>query len=75
MLSSENMKQVQEAVKLAGAELNGKLPSHPGLTRRNSYAHLWERLKHHMGKSYKECDNSQIAELLYWVDYYRSNPC
>ena len=74
-MSPENCKRVQEAVKEAGAHLEGKLPPHPGLAKRNSYAHLWERIKSKMGVSYKECSDDQVDEVLTIVRYYRENPC
>jgi len=75
LVSPDNRKRVQEAVKEAGAHLDGKLPLHPGLSKRNPYAHLWERIQHHMGKSYKDCDDLQVDEVLMLVQHYRSNPC
>ena len=66
---------VRDAVKLAGDELKGKLPPHPHLKKRNSYAHIWERIKSRMGKSYKECDDSQAHEILDLIEYYAKNPC
>lgn len=74
-MSPDNRKRVQEAVKEAGAHLDGKLPPHPGLRKRNPYAHLWERLQHHMGRSYKDCDDEQVDEILQLIQRYRSNPC
>lgn len=74
-MSPENSKRIQEAVKEAGAHLDGKLPPHPGLAKRNSYAHLWERIKHHMGKSYKDCGDDQVDDVLAVIKHYRENPC
>lgn len=68
-----NAKRIQEAVKEAGAYLDGKLPPHPGLAKRNSFAHLWERIKHHMEKSYKECEDEEVDEVLSIVEFYRNN--
>lgn len=75
LMSPDNRKRVQEAVKEAGAHLDGKLPAHVGLRNRNSYAHLWERIRYHMGKSYKDCDDEQVAEVLQLIQHYRSHPC
>ena len=74
-MSPENCKRVQEAVKEAGTFLIGKLPEHLDLRQRNSYAHLWERIKSHMGKSYKECNDEQINDILAVIEHYRNNPC
>jgi hypothetical protein len=74
-MSPENCKRIQEAVKEAGAHLDGKLPLHPGLAKRNSYAHLWERIKSTKGKSYKDCGDDEVDEILTIVKHYRDNPC
>ena len=74
-MNQTNSKRVQEAVKEAGAHLDGKLPPHPGLSKRNPYAHLWERIKSHMGMSYKACNDDQVDEILQLIKHYRDNPC
>jgi hypothetical protein len=74
-MSPENCKIIQDAVKEAGLALEGKLPPCKFLKKRNPYAHLWERIKHHMGKSYKECDDEQLKNIIELVEYYRNNPC
>lgn len=66
---------MQAAVKEAGDFLKDKLPAHPGLAKRNPYAHLWERIKSTKSKSYKECDDSEVGEILELIVYYRNNPC
>lgn len=68
-MNDSNRKLVQASVKEAGLFLEGKLPG----DGRNSYAHLWERIKHHMGKSYKECDDEQLDEVLAIIAHYRNN--
>lgn len=74
-MNAENCKIVQEAVKEAGAHLAGKLPPCSYLLKRNPYAHLWERIKSTMGRTYKECDDSQLQEILALISYCRENPC
>lgn len=74
-MNSENCKQIQMLVKEAGAHLEGKLPPHPGLTKRNPYAHLWERIKSTFGKSYKECSDEQLEDVVQLIQFYRNNPC
>jgi hypothetical protein len=74
-MSPENSKRVQSAVKEAGAHLEGRLPPHPSLAKRNPYAHLWERIKATMGASYKDCTDAQVDEILRLVQWYRDNPC
>lgn len=73
-MNVENCKRVQEAARDAGAFLDGKLPPHPGLSKRNSYAHVWERIKSKMGKSYKECSDDQVDEILAIIAWCRANP-
>lgn len=74
-MSPENAKRVQTAVKEAGEHLTGKLPAHPGLAKRNPFAHLWERIKSTMGKSYKEGSDAEVDEILKIIKHYRDNPC
>ena len=52
MLSEPVAKLIQEAVRIGGAELEGKLPPKPYLKKRNPYAHLYERIKAKMGRPY-----------------------
>jgi len=44
-LSPEVAKIIQEAVKIGGKALEGKLPPKSFLPKRNPYAHLYERIK------------------------------
>lgn len=74
-MSPDSCKRVQAAVKEAGDHLQGKLPPHPGLAQRNPYAHLWERIRSTMGRSYKECDDAELEQVLRLVSHYRNNPC
>jgi len=74
-MTPENEKRIQEAVKEAGLSLVGKLSPGPHRRVRNPYAHLWDRIKYEMGKSYKECNDDQVGDILDIVNYYRNNPC
>lgn len=74
-LSPDNQKIIRLAAREAGDHLKGKLPPCPFLKQRNSYAHIWERLKARLGKSYKDCDDSQAGEILRLIEWYRNNPC
>lgn len=74
-MSPENCKRIQEAVKEAGAFLDGKLPPHPGHARRNPYAHLHERIIAHFGWSYKELKDEFVEDVLAIIKHYRDNPC
>lgn len=74
-LSPEIAEIIREAVRQGGDELKGKLPPKPWLPVRNPHAHLWERIKSRMGKSYKECEDWQAVEILNLIEYYVKNPC
>lgn len=74
-LSKESQLLVRTAAKDAGDHLKGKLPPCKFLKQRNSYAHVWERLKSHLGKSYKDCDDEQLPEILRMIEWYKNNPC
>lgn len=74
-MSPEIRKLIQEAVRLGGDELKGKLPPHPRLKKRNSYAHLYERIRSKMGRSYKDCEDWEAQRILDLIEYYVNNPC
>lgn len=74
-LTEENQKIIRAAAKDAGDHLNGKLPPCKFLKKRNSYAHIYERLKSRLGQSYKDCDDSQVPEILRMIEWYKNNPC
>ena len=74
-LSPEYRDLVRDAVKAGGDALQGKLPPHPRLKKRNPYAHLYERIKSEMGKSYKECDDWEVPRIIDLIEYYVKNPC
>lgn len=74
-LTLENRKIVQKAVAESGKALEGKLPPCPFLKKRNPYAHLYERLRARLGKSYKDCDDCQLPEILRMIEWYKNNPC
>jgi hypothetical protein len=73
-LSKENINLVRAAAKSAGDHLIGKLPPHPWLRERNSYAHVWERLRSQLGKSYKDCDDKNLLEILNMIEECKNNP-
>jgi hypothetical protein len=74
-LSKENIEIVRAAAKDAGDHLNGKLPPCKFLKRRNSYAHIWERLKSRLGRSYKDCEDWEVPRILRMIEWYKNNPC
>ena len=75
MMSDEIAALIQEAVRIGGAQLEGKLPAKPYLKKRNPYAHLYERVKSKMGKPYRECEDWQAGRILDLIEYYSNNPC
>ena len=74
-LSPENIQIIRVKAKEAGDHLKGKLPPCKFLKERNSYAHIWERLKARLGRSYKDCDDSEMPRILELIEWYRNNPC
>jgi hypothetical protein len=74
-LSPENIAMVRAAQREAGDHLQGKLPPCKFLKKRNPHAHIWERLKARLGKSYRDCDDSEVGEILRLIEWYRNNPC
>jgi len=74
-LSQENIRVIREKAREAGDHLKGKLPPCQFLKERNSYAHIWERLKSRLGRSYKDCEDSEVPRILEMIEWYRNNPC
>ena len=75
-MSPKVQKIILDAARQAGDELKGRLPPHPKHPKgRNSYAHIFERIRSRMGKSYKECDDSDAQKILDIIEYYTNNPC
>ena len=73
-MNNDNAKLVRDAVKEAGDYLQEKLPPHPNHAKRNAYAHLWRGIKEEMGRSYKECDDSDLPKILELIQHMRQNP-
>ena len=74
-LSSEIARLIKEAAAQAGDKLKGKLPPHPRHPRgRNSYAHVYERIKSTMGRSYKDCEDWEAERILGVIEYTVRNP-
>ena len=75
-MSPSVQKIILEAARQAGDELKGKLPPHPKHPKgRNSYAHIFERIKSKMGRSYKDCEDWEAERILDLIEYYSKNPC
>jgi len=74
-LSPENTQLIREKAREAGDHLKGKLPPCKFLKVRNSYAHIYERLLSRLGRSYKDCDDSDVPRILELIEWYRNNPC
>ena len=74
-MSPDVQKIILEAARQAGAELKGKLPPHLKHPKgRNSYAHIFERIKSKMGRSYKDCEDWEAHRILDLIEYYSNNP-
>lgn len=67
-LSETNVEIVREAVKVAGEELKGRLVPIPGIQTRNPWAHVWKCIKDGMGKSYRECWDSEMPQILALIE-------
>jgi len=74
-LSEDNVRLIREKAKDAGDHLKGKLPPCKFLKQRNSYAHIWERLKSRLGRSYKDCEDHEVPRILELIEWYKNNPC
>lgn len=74
-LSPENIQIIRAKAREAGDHLKGRLPPCKFLKERNSYAHVYERLRARLGCSYKDCDDSEMPSILELIEWYRNNPC
>ena len=74
-LSEPVRKLIQEAARQAGDELQGKLPPKPWLPIRNSHAHIYERIRAKMGRSYKDCEDWEASRILNLIEWLVKNPC
>lgn len=75
-LSQEVREIIREAARQAGDELKGRLPPHHMHPKgRNSYAHVYERIRSKFGKSYKDCDDSEAYKILGYIEWLVKNPC
>ena len=74
-LSPENIQIIRERAREAGDHLKGRLPPCKFLKARNSYAHIFERLKSRLGRSYRDCEDSEMPRILELIEWYRNNPC
>ena len=74
-MTPDNRARIVAAARLAGDELKGRLPPLPDHPDRNSYAHVWREVKTKFNvESYKDCDDSQVDEVLACIDEVRRNP-
>lgn len=73
-LSNKQAKLIQEAVGLAGKELEIKLRPLPGRSKRNPYAHLYKAIKDTMGRSYKDCEDFEVQQIMDIIEFYTNNP-
>tara|TARA_R110000824_G_scaffold60853_14_gene162445 strand:+ start:22238 stop:22462 length:225 start_codon:yes stop_codon:yes gene_type:complete len=73
-MSPEVTVRIREAVSLAGKALEGSLPESPKHQTRNPYAHIWRCIKTKMGKSYKDCADSDEKEIIEYIEYLVNNP-
>jgi hypothetical protein len=68
-MSPENKKKVQDKVAETGKLLEGRLPALPELNNRNSYAHLWKCIKDRFGKSYKDCSDDDLNDIMEMIEH------
>lgn len=60
---------VREAVARVGARIQPLLEPHPGLARRNAFAHIWLGVKLRFGDDWKEtAEPTSLLEFIEWID-------
>jgi len=68
-LSHEESTAIREAVARVGDRIQPILHPHPGLERRNAYAHLWLGIKVRFGEEWRDsADPSSVLALIQWID-------
>ena len=73
-LTKEQAKLIQEAVGLAGKNLQDKLKPLPNRPKRNAYAHLYRSIENTMGRSYKDCEEFEVQQIMDIIEFYANNP-
>lgn len=72
-MNESNRRIVLDAARDVGDFLKDKLPPVPGLEKRNSYAHVYHSIKEKFGKSYKDCDDSDVQNILDFLSQLKSS--
>tara|TARA_B100001093_G_C26791679_1_gene999249 strand:- start:134 stop:361 length:228 start_codon:yes stop_codon:yes gene_type:complete len=74
-VEQENAKKIWQVILAAGDSLKSILPDHPNHPKgRNPYAHISLEIKTKYGCSYKEIPDSQISEVIEFINYLKKNP-
>lgn len=73
-LSKENRDLVIKAVGEAGEAIKDQILPTAEIPNRNAFAHIWRHIKHTLGKSYKEADDSELPRILELIEWCKSNP-
>ena len=74
-MNDHNKTIIQDRIKTAGKNLEGKLPSssrHP--KGRNPYAHIPQVIRHLCGASYVDLPDEELFIILEIIDYCENNP-
>jgi len=73
-MTDENVTKIRLAVAEVGLYLTGKLVPMKHLpSGRNAYAHIWKTIKDSCGKSYRDCDDSQVVDILRIIEQTRKD--
>lgn len=67
-LSEKNIKLIRKVVANSGAIIKDKLIPSEQIPIRNAFAHIWKEIKKEFGKSYNECDDSDIPRMLQLIN-------
>jgi len=70
-----NSKYLWKCIQEAGDFLSGQLPSHPNHPKgRNPYAHVAICIKSKFNNSYKDVDDSELKEVLDYIEFLKKHP-
>lgn len=73
-LNQQNRELIIKLVGEVGEEIKDKILPTAEIPNRNAFAHIWRELKQAFGKSYKECEDTDVPRMLEIIEECRKNP-
>lgn len=73
-LSNDAINTIKNEVRKAGDHLMRNMEDIHELPALNPYSFIWDMITYEMGKSYKECSDDDLEEILQVIEKYKHNP-